>query len=81
MTSQHEHEHQVAHDAGDHAAAAGAPGASGPGEAGYDGAATVGDEGAAAGAESFVDPNGRPPGLADAAAEALHDRVRQGEAD
>ena len=35
----------------------GAPGASAPGEPGYDGEATLGDEGAAAGPESFVDPN------------------------
>ena len=34
----------------------GAPGASGPGEPGYDGEVTLGDEGAAAGPESFVDP-------------------------
>ena len=39
---------------------AAAPGSSGPGEHGYGGAATVGDEGAAAGAESFDDPFGRP---------------------
>ena len=44
----------------DHATAAGAPGASGPGETGYEGAATVGDEGAAAGPEAFDDPFGRP---------------------
>ena len=44
----------------DHAAAAGAPGASGPGDPGYEGEATVGDEGAAAGPEAFGDPFGRP---------------------
>ncbi len=44
----------------EHAAAAGAPGASGPGEAGYEGEAMVGDEGAVAGPESFDDPFGRP---------------------
>jgi hypothetical protein len=40
--------------------AASSPGASAPGEAGYGGRATVGDEGAAAGPESFQDPFGRP---------------------
>ena len=64
-----------AEDPGHHSAAAGAPGASGPGEPAYDGAATIGDEGAAAGPESFQDPNGTPPGLVDAAAEALHKTV------
>ncbi|HSH61016.1 MAG TPA: hypothetical protein VK988_15530 [Acidimicrobiales bacterium] len=44
----------------EHAWAAGAPGASGPGEAGYEGEAMVGDEGGAAGPESFEDPFGRP---------------------
>ncbi len=44
----------------EHAAAAGAPGASGPGDAGYDGEAMVGDEGGAAGPESFEDTFGRP---------------------
>ncbi|MDQ3573714.1 MAG: hypothetical protein M3378_10465 [Actinomycetota bacterium] len=47
-------------DPHDHAAAAGAPGASGPGDAGYEGEAMVGDEGAAAGPQSFQDPFGRP---------------------
>ena len=65
----------LANDPGDHAAAAGAPGASGPGEQGYDGTATIGDEGAAAGPESYVDPNGTPPNVVAAAAEALHKRV------
>jgi hypothetical protein len=41
-------------------AAASSPGASRPGEPGYEGRATVGDEGAAAGDESFQDPFGRP---------------------
>ncbi len=36
------------------------PGASGPGEPGYEGEATVGDEGAAAGDEAYQDPFGRP---------------------
>jgi len=36
------------------------PGASGPGEPGYEGDATVGDEGAAAGPEAYQDPFGRP---------------------
>lgn len=36
------------------------PGASGPGEPGYEGEATVGDDGAAANPESFDDPFGRP---------------------
>lgn len=68
-------ERQVANDPGEHSAAAGAPGASGPGEAAYDGAATIGDEGAAAGPESFQDPNGTPPDLVDAAAEALRKQL------
>jgi hypothetical protein len=38
------------------------PGASGPGEVGYDGDVAVGDEGAAAGAEAYQDPFGRPDG-------------------
>lgn len=33
-----------------------APGGSGPGDPAYQGEATLGDEGAAAGPESFVDP-------------------------
>ena len=41
-------------------AAASSPGSSGPVEPGYDGRATVGDEGAAADPESFADPFGRP---------------------
>jgi hypothetical protein len=53
----------------------GDPGASGPGEPGYDGEATIGDEGAAAGPESFVDPSGTPPALVEAAADALHEKV------
>ncbi len=44
----------------EHSSAAGAPGASAPGEPGYDGEATIGDDGAAAGEEAFVDPFGRP---------------------
>jgi hypothetical protein len=64
-----------ANDPGHHSAAAGAPGASGPGEQGYDGEATIGDEGAAAGPEAFEDPNGTPPRVVDAAAAALHKRV------
>jgi hypothetical protein len=36
------------------------PGASAPGEPGYEGEATVGDEGAAAGPEAYQDPFGRP---------------------
>ena len=36
------------------------PGASGPGEPGYEGDATVGDEGATAGDEAYQDPFGRP---------------------
>jgi hypothetical protein len=68
----------LANDPGDHAAAAGAPGASGPGEQGYDGTATIGDEGAAAGPESFVDPNGTSPEIASAAAAALDKTVVEG---
>ena len=74
-------ERRRAEDPGHHASAAGAPGASGPGEPAYDGAATVGDEGAAAGAESFVDPNGTPPNVVEAAADALHKNVAADEAD
>ena len=44
----------------EHASAAGTPGASGPGQLGYEGEAMVGDEGAVAGPESFDDPFGRP---------------------
>lgn len=36
------------------------PGASGPGEPGYEGDVAVGDEGAAAGPEAYQDPFGRP---------------------
>ena len=36
------------------------PGASGPGEPGYEGDATVGDEGASAGDEAYQDPFGGP---------------------
>ena len=36
------------------------PGASDPGEPGYDGDVAVGDEGAAAGPEAYQDPFGRP---------------------
>lgn len=68
-----------AKDPGDHSAAAGAPGASGPGDKGYEGEATIGDEGAAAGPESYVDPNGTTPEVAEAAADALHERVRRDE--
>lgn len=35
----------------------GSPGASGPADPAYEGAAMLGDEGGAAGPESFVDPN------------------------
>lgn len=68
-----------AEDPGDHSAGAGAPGASGPGEPAYEGAAMIGDEGAAAGPESFEDPNGTPPQVAEAAAEALHKKVVEDE--
>ena len=36
------------------------PGASGPGQPGFEGDAPVGDEGAAAGPEAYQDPFGRP---------------------
>lgn len=39
-----------------------APGASAPGEPGYEGEVAVGDEGAVAGPEAFQDPFGRPDG-------------------
>ena len=68
-----------AKDPGHHAAAAGAPGASGPGDPGYDGEATIGDEGAAAGPESFTDQNGTNEEITGAAAAALHKRVAQDE--
>lgn len=67
-----------AEDPGHHSEAAGAPGASGPGEEAYAGKATIGDEGAAAGPESFQDPNGTPPEVAEAAARALERRVADG---
>jgi hypothetical protein len=70
---------ELAHDPGHHSSGASAPGASGPGEAAYEGAATVGDEGAAAGPESFEDPNGTPPDLVDAADQALKNRLAQDE--
>ena len=41
------------------------PGASGPGEPGYEGEAPVGDEGAAAGPEAYQDPFGRPESSAE----------------
>ena len=72
-------ERELANDPGHHSAGAGAPGASGPGEAAYDGAATIGDEGAAAGPESFQDPNGTPPEVTEAAAHALHKKVAEDE--
>lgn len=68
-----------AKDPGHHSSAAGAPGASGPGDPGYDGEAMIGDEGAAAGPESFVDQNGTNDEIAKAAAEALHKRVAEDE--
>ena len=43
----------------------GSPGASEPGEAGYEGEVGVGDEGAHAGPESFQDPFGRPDQMAE----------------
>ncbi len=64
-----------AEDPGEHSAAAGAPGGSGPGERAYGGEATIGDEGAAAGPESFQDPNGTPPELVEAARRALDKRM------
>ena len=42
------------------------PGASGPGEPGYEGDAPVGDEGASAGPESYQDPFGRPDSFEEA---------------
>ena len=50
------------------------PGASGPGEQGYAGEATVGDEGGAAGTEAYQDPFGRPD-----TAEPADDESRTGE--
>ena len=44
----------------EHASEAGAPGASAPGEAGYEGEATVGDVGGSASPLEFQDPFGRP---------------------
>lgn len=66
---------QLTNDPGDHSSAAGAPGASGPGETAYEGEATIGDEGAAAGPESFTDPNSANPAVVDAAAKALEKRL------
>ena len=70
---------EQAKDPGHHGSGAGAPGASGPGDAGYGGEARIGDEGAAAGPESFQDPNGTPPAVADAAAAALRKKVAEDE--
>ena len=60
----------------EHSTAAGAPGASAPGEPGYEGEATIGDEGAAAGEESFQDPFGRPDAMAEADPDAERPRPR-----
>ncbi len=49
----------TAPDAGNGTAAS-SPGSSSPGDPGYEGRVTVGDEGAAADPESFEDPFGRP---------------------
>ena len=48
------------HDPRDDTTIRPSPGASDPGEPGYEGDAAVGDEGAAAGPESYEDPFGRP---------------------
>ena len=48
------------HPDDDDTAVRSAPGASNPGEPGYDGDVAVGDEGAAAGPEAYQDPFGRP---------------------
>jgi hypothetical protein len=40
----------------------------------------IADEGAAAGPESFQDPNGTPPAVVDAAAAALHKKVVEDDA-
>jgi hypothetical protein len=48
------------HDPRDDTTIRTSPGASDPGEPGYEGDATVGDEGAAAGREAFEEPFGRP---------------------
>lgn len=65
MTDHRDDETNRMTDPHPHSNAAGAPGASGPGEDGYEGRATIGDEGAAAGPETFSDPFGRPDGTSD----------------
>jgi hypothetical protein len=57
---------------------AAAPGSSGPGEHGYSGAATVGDEGAAAGPAAFGDPFGRPDSGGPEGLERLNDPEQAG---
>jgi hypothetical protein len=51
------------------------PGASDPGEQGYEGEATVGDEGGAAGPEAYQDPFGRPDSAPEAAGRGEEDRA------
>ena len=63
----------------DHDTAAGSPGASAPGEPGYEGEATIGDEGAAAGDLSFQDPFGRPEDMEQLEAQAASAQGEQGE--
>ena len=48
------------HDPRDDTTIRPSPGASSPGEPGYEGDVALGDEGAAAGPESYDDPFGRP---------------------
>ena len=47
----------------DHAAAAGPPGASAPGEPGYDGEVTLGDDAVAGPLDQYESPFGRPDEL------------------
>ncbi len=44
----------------EHGAAAGAPGASAPGEPGYDGEVTIGDDAVVAPSDQYTSPFGRP---------------------
>ena len=57
---------------------AAAPGSSGPGEQGYSGAATVGEEGAVAGTEAYTDPFGRPDSRRDSGEATTPGRSRPG---
>jgi len=52
-----------------------APGGSSPGQQGYSGEATVGDEGGAAGPEAFIDPTGTGREIDEDAVQAALERA------